>query len=151
MNPSTDSVGSSLAIASAYVSALANQDGQALQSLRSDDFTLEFVHGDAFETPPYSAQMAQEFWPRWFAAFPEMDLEVIRTVAADEVVVTQWIFTGTNSGTLEGMFGVERIEPTGNTVRLRGVTFLDIESGLIRKETTYFDVASLLVELDVRL
>ena len=151
MDPPSESINSSLEVASAYVAGLATQDSQALQSLRSDDFTLEFVHGDAFETPPYSAEVAQEFWPRWFAAFPEMDLEVLRTIASEEVVVSQWIFTGTNSGPLVGMFGVERIEATGKTVRLRGVTFLDIYSGLIQKETTYFDVASLLVELNVQL
>ena len=151
MSPSPESSRTSVEIASAYVAGLSASDAGALQALRSDDFVLEFVHGDAFEDPPRSAREAELFWPRWFVAFPEMDLEVIRTIAADEVVVTQWIFTGTNSGPLESMFGVTRIEPTGNTVRLRGVTFLDIHEGRIIKETTYFDVATLLIELGVRL
>ena len=151
MSPSPDSNATSVEIASAYVAGISAQDADAMQALRSDDFVLEFVHGDAFEDPPQSAREAELFWPQWFLAFPEMDLEAIRTIAADEVVVTQWIFTGTNTGPLESMFGVDRIEPTGNTVRLRGVTFLDIREGQIYKETTYLDVATLLIELGVRL
>ena len=58
---------------------------------------------------------------------------------------------GNEHGPIEGMLGTDRIEPTGNTVRLRGVTFLDIRDGQIIKETTYSDVATLLIELGVRL
>ena len=141
----------SLEIAAAYAAGLSAQDADAMQALRSEEFVLEFVHGDAFQDPPLTGGEAESFWPRWFVAFPEMDLEVIRTVAASEVVVTQWVFTGTNSGPLVSMFGADRIEPTGNTVRLRGVTFLDIQDGKIAKETTYSDVATLLIELGVRL
>ncbi len=151
MDPTSTQGTISLEIASAYVASLSAGDAEALEALRSDDFVLEFVHGDAFEDPPRTADEARAFWPRWFVAFPEMDLEVVRTIAAEEVVVSQWIFTGTNSGPLESMFGTERIEPTGNTVRLRGVTFLDVRDGKITKETTYFDVATLLIELGIQL
>ena len=65
--------------------------------------------------------------------------------------MVQWNFTGTNSGPLQRILGEERIEPTGNTVRLRGVTFLDVHDGLIRKETTYIDIATLMVELGIQL
>lgn len=151
MSSSSKSQLTSVEIASAYASGLADQDSDAMQALRSDDFTLEFVHGDAFQDPPLTGDDASSFWPRWFVAFPEMDLQVTRTVAADEVVITQWIFTGTNTGPLESMLGTESIQPTGNTVRLRGVTFLDIQDGMIVKETTYTDVATLLIELGVQL
>ncbi len=140
---------SALDVSSAYVAALSARDANAMSALRSDDFVLEFVHGDAFENPALSADDARAFWPRWFAAFPELDLEVTRTIVAEEVVTAQWVFTGTNTGVLEGILGENPVPPTGKTIRLRGVSFFDIRDGLIHHETTYIDVATLMVELGV--
>ena len=93
-------IDSAVDVVSKYVVALSSRDSDRMNGLRAGDFVLDWVHGDAFENRPMSAQEAQMFWPIWFNAFPEFDLEVTRTVAAEEVVVTQWIFTGTNTGPL---------------------------------------------------
>ncbi len=140
-------VPSALEVISAYLEALTGRDSVGMSALRSEDFVLDFVHGDAFETRPMPAQEAQMFWPIWFDAFPELDLEVTRTVAADEVVVTQWIFTGINTGPLDPPIFEERVEPTGKTVRLRGVSVYDVINGRILRETLYIDLVTLMVEL----
>ena len=88
---------SALEVASEYVAALAARDSERMNSLRSQDFVLELVHRDAFKNP-LSVDDIRMFWVNWFVAFPELDVEVTRTIAAEEVVVTQWIFTGTNTG-----------------------------------------------------
>jgi len=144
-------VSSALQVVSTYVAALAERDTDGMNGLRAQDFVLDFVHGDAFENRPMSAQEAQMFWPIWFDAFPELDLEVTRTVAADEVVVTQWTFTGTNTGPLDPPIFEKRVEPTGRTVRLRGVSVYDVISGRILRETLYLDLVTLMVELGVDL
>ena len=141
---------SALEVASDYVEALAARDSDRMNSLRSDDFVLELVHRDAFKNP-LSVDDTRVVWPNWFVAFPELDVEVTRTIAAEEVVVTQWTFTGTNTGPLEGVLGKGRIEPTQNTIRIRGASFFDIRDGLIRHETIYIDVATLMVELGVEM
>ncbi len=141
---------SALEVASEYVAALAARDSDRMNSLRSHDFVLEFVHRDAFKNP-LSADDTRMFWPNWFVAFPELDVEVTRTIAAEEVVVTQWTFTGTNAGPLEGILGEARIDPTLNTINLRGASFFDIRDGLIRHETIYIDVVTLMVELGVEM
>ncbi len=141
---------SALDVASEYLAGLSERDADRMDAVRSEEFYLDFIHGDAFENHPLSQEDTRMFWPNWFVAFPELDIEVTRTIAAEEVVVVQWNFTGTNSGPLQRILGKERIEPTGNTVRLRGVTFLDILDGLIRRETTYIDIATLMVELGVQ-
>jgi hypothetical protein len=41
------------------------------------------------------------------------------------------------------------VEPTGKTIRLRGVSVYDIQDELISKETMYIDFATLWVELGV--
>ena len=140
---------SALGVVSDYAAALTIQDSERMNALRSPDFVLDFVNGDAFEDRPLSVEQTREFWPSWFRAFPEMDLEVTRTIAAEEVVVTQWIFTGTNDGPLEPPIFDSCIEATGRTIRLRGVSIYDVQDGLLQRETMYIDLATLIVELGV--
>ena len=136
-----------LDVAAEYVAGLADGVSARMDAVRAEGFVLDWVHGDAFERPPISREQAEGFWPAWFAAFSELDLEVTRTIAAEEVVVVQWTFRGTHAAPLgPPVFETPR-EPTGRTVQFRGASFYDIQAGLIQRETTYMDMATLLVEL----
>ena len=104
---------------------------------------------DAFESGPLGSQETRTFWPAWFAAFPEMDYRVERTIAAETIVVTEWVFLGVHSGPLEHPIFDVRIEPSGRTIRLRGISVYDVDAGLICCETTYVDLSTLYVELGV--
>ncbi|MCA9936142.1 MAG: ester cyclase [Ardenticatenaceae bacterium] len=140
-----------LDVVSGYVAALAAADSAAMAGLRTADFVLDWAHGDAFADNPLSAADTAAFWPAWFAAFPEMDYEVTRTIAAETVVVTQWIFTGTHAQPLGAPVFDPAVPPLGRTVRFRGVSVYDVVDGRIQRETTYLDLATLLVELGVQL
>ena len=83
-----------------YVEALARRNHAQMDRLRAPDFILDFVHDDAFADRPLTDEQTRHFWPAWFAGFPEMDFEVTRAVAAPDVVVVQWTFTGTHNGHL---------------------------------------------------
>lgn len=120
-----------LEIVSEYVSALAAYDEARMDSLRSPEFVLDHVHGDAFLQQPMTAEETQEFWPAWFAAFPGGDYEVTRTIAAAEVVVTQWVFTGTHTVTLGSPIFEPPVEPSGQTVQFRGVSIYDVSDGAL--------------------
>ena len=139
----------SLALLSQYISALRMRDNDAMQSLRAPDFKLDWVHNDASANNPITSDAANQFWSVWFAAFPEMDYEITRTIAANYVVVTQWVFTGTQTGSLGAPVFPKPVKPTGKTIRLRGISVYDIQAGLIQKETMYIDLATLWVELGV--
>jgi steroid delta-isomerase-like uncharacterized protein len=144
-------VTSALDVTAEYVAALAARDSAQMRTLRSPQFELDFVHGDASDASPLSEEDTMQFWSAWFVAFPELDYEVTRTIAAETVVVTQWTFTGTNSGPLPPL-GVEgQAAAPGKTIRLRGVSIYDISEGLIQHETAYIDLATLVVELGVEL
>ena len=151
LNQPGDDTLSALEVISKYTEALINADAEKMNSLRSPGFVLDWVYGDAFENSPRSAQETHEFWPSWFAGFPEMDYDVTRTIAAEEVVVVQWTFAGTNSGPLNPPVFRETVEATGKTIQLRGVSIYDVSAGLIVRETTYIDLATLLVELGITL
>ena len=140
----------SLQIVSAYIQALATGDNQGMDALRSRDFVLDFVTQDAWGSGPLTGEEPRNFWSAWFEGFPEMDFQVTRTIAADEVVVTQWVFTGTNTGPMPPI--IEPLPaPTGKTICFRGISVYDIADGLIQCETTYIDLGTLLVELGVNL
>ena len=145
---STDA--SAFDIVSRLVAAMAARDLTTMESLHAAGYVVDWVYGDAFERPPVSAEESAGFFPAWFVGFDDVDYEVTRTIAADAVVVTEWVFTGTHSGPLGPPVFEERLEPTGKTIRFRGVTVYDVREGLIRRETIYMDLATLLVELGAR-
>lgn len=140
-----------LQIVSEYAAAMVARDSQRMEALRAEDFVLDFVHNDAARREPLSAEETRMFWSFWFVAFPELDWEVTRTIAAENVVVTQWVFTGTHTGPLESNIFGNQVEPTGKTIQLRGASFYDVSEGLIRRETAYLDFATLVVEFGVTL
>ena len=137
--------------ASQTVRHKAASPGNVKRTKRSADFALDFVYGDAFEDCPLSDEDTKRFWPAWFTAFSDSDYEVTRTIAADKVVVTQWIFTGTNTGPLGPPILQQRLERTGKTIRIRGVSVYDIRDGAIQRETAYIDLATVMVELGLEL
>ena len=138
-------------IAAAYADALIHGDMPAMQSLWADEFVLDWVHADAFEDTLSSPEQITQFWPAWLAGFTAPDYEVTRTVAAETVVVMQWVFRGTHTQPIGPPVFAEPIQPRRRTIRLRGVTFLDIAGGKIQKETIYLDLVTLYVELGVDL
>jgi steroid delta-isomerase-like uncharacterized protein len=144
------SVPAALRVVSDYAAAMNAQDSERMHALRSSAFVMDSVQNDAFRGDPLSAQRTQEFWPAWFAGFAEMDIEITRTIAAETVVVTQWVFTGTHTGPLEPPVFGRRVEPTGRTIRFRGVSIYDVSEGLIQRETMYIDLATVMVELGVQ-
>ena len=138
-----------LDIISEYIAALQQRDSNKMDTFRSKNFVRDLVAGDAFHDSPASNQDISEFWSAWFAAFEDMDYEVIRTIATEESVVLEWVFTGTHSGKLDPAVFDKEIQPTGNTVKLRGVSIYEITNQSITRETLYIDMATLWVELGV--
>jgi predicted ester cyclase len=138
---------SALDCVSVYSAALATADTKSMEELRATNYVLDWVHGDAFEDPPLTSEEAARFWPSWLAGFPVMDYEITRTIAGETVVVVQWIFTGTHSARIEPPIFNQSLEPSGRTIRFRGISVFDVADGLIQKETAYIDLATLFVEL----
>lgn len=149
-NDATAGTPSAFAVVTQFVAAMAAQDFAAMKSLHATDYVVDWVYGDAFEDPPSSAEQSAAFFPVWFGGFGEIDYELKRTIAAEEVVVTEWVFTGTHTGPLGPPVFEEQLDPTWRTIQFRGVTIYDVSGGLIQRETIYMDLATLLVELGAR-
>jgi predicted ester cyclase len=123
-------------------------DADTLHRLRTQDFSLDFVHGDAFDDHPITGDEAREFWPVWVSAFCEIDYEIARTIAAPDVVVIQWVFSGKHCHEIGKPVFSSPVPPSGRAIRLRGISVFDIVGNAIQKETIYIDQATLMLELD---
>jgi predicted ester cyclase len=84
----------------------------------------------------------QGFW----AAFPDIRLEITLQVANDQYVVSHWLASGTHTGPLHTASG-GRIEPTGKQVKLAGSTTMEIQDGKHKRSWMFYDQASLLAQL----
>jgi len=71
-----------------------------------------------------------------FAAVPDMDMRIEEVTADERRAAIQWRSRGTHTGTFMG------IEPTGRTLELRGVDIMEVEDGLVVKNTVYYDGAA---------
>jgi len=140
-----------LTIVADYLHAIGDADIERMMALQTEDFVLDFVHRDAFAQEPFKHKEAAAFWTAWFNAFPEMDIQVTRTVVANPLVVTEWIFTGTHAGLLGPPLFEKSIPTTGKTIRFRGVSIYELHLGLIKCLQMYLDMATVLVELGTTL
>ena len=81
---------------------------------------------------------AQGLW----AAFPDLAFQIVSVaVNADGLVAAQWLMTGTNTGSFNGL------PPTGKSVSLPGADFVRVEGDRIRSVQGYFNAGDLPVAL----
>ena len=72
-----------------------------------------------------------------FTAVPDLEMTVEHVIADERRCAIMWRSRGTHTGgPLNG------IEPTGRTAELRGVDVMEVEDGLIVRNTVYYDGAA---------
>jgi steroid delta-isomerase-like uncharacterized protein len=77
-----------------------------------------------------------------FDAFPDFKIGVSKIFVKNEVVVQEWVMTGTNRGELNGA------KPTNNPIGIRGADVLTFTpDGLIKQAHRYFDTGSVLAQI----
>ena len=77
------------------------------------------------------------------SAFPDWHVEVERVVASGDVVVVEWLTTGTFLKPFRGR------EPNGRRFSRRGCAVAEVDSGRIVRYHDYFDRASLYAQLEL--
>jgi steroid delta-isomerase-like uncharacterized protein len=69
-------------------------------------------------------------------AMPDLEMVAGRVTAGERVVVVEWRLSGTFSGAQ-----FEGIDPTGAHIELRGADCLEVEDGVLVRNTAYYDAA----------
>jgi len=123
-----------------YLDAFSRQDLDGIRRLFHPKYSYTGGDGQRLEGPEAGVAVSQTY----FAAFPDLTLEVQRMHAAGEdVAVTELVARGTHRGALMG------IAPTGRKVEIPVCNVVEVQDGKILAEREYFDTGLLLQQLGV--
>ena len=121
-----------------YWAAWHGHDAQALVSL----YALDGVYQDPLTDKPLKGMAigihARTFWE----ALPDLRFALTETLRADGLIAVAWTLNGVCTGMWQG------VPPSGRTICLPGATHFQIVQRRIRSVQSYFDVKTLLEQLD---
>jgi steroid delta-isomerase-like uncharacterized protein len=120
-------------VAESALASFASRDPDQVAANAHPDAVEHFLPIGAFE----GRAAVREFWREVFAAFPDFEIELTRIVADDRNAAVYWTARGTFTGS-----PFQGIEPTGGRVELVGTDAMEIEDGLIVRNTIYWDGAA---------
>ena len=114
-----------------FLDAFGQHDVEAIGRLCADDI-VELLPG----TPPLEG-IANElaFISGLLAAFPDLEIEVTRLMAIDQVVAAAWTRRGTFTGA-----DFQGLPANGARIESAAAGFFEIENGLIKRLTVYADM-----------
>ena len=120
------------------------RDFDGVASLIADDGEIVLIgSGTRFRGPDGS----REFSQMWADGFPDGKVTIDRTCASGDCVCLEFTGRGTHTGTLRSPAG--EIPATGRSVTIQLCDVHEIRDGKIRSLHSYFDSASLLMQLGV--
>jgi steroid delta-isomerase-like uncharacterized protein len=106
---------------------------------------LDEIYGPGFvahsATSDYSLEEDNESGKAWRAAFPDLQVSVLRTVANGDLVAVHWKGIGTNTVAGAGLPG------KGKKASVEGMTFFRFKDGRIVEEWSLIDMATLMKQL----
>ena len=79
----------------------------------------------------------EEFFSELFAAFPDAETVVTRTVVDEGRAAVEWRMTATFSGS-----PFQGLDPNGRRVEIRGFDLFEVEDGRFTSNTAYYDGAA---------
>jgi steroid delta-isomerase-like uncharacterized protein len=106
---------------------------------------LDEIYGPGFVAhgtdKDYSLEEDNASGREWRRAFPDLKVEVLRTVADSDLVAIHWRGGGTNSVAAAGLPGL------GGKAVVDGMTFFRFADGRIVEEWSVLDIASMMRQL----
>ena len=117
-------------VARGYFEALGARDPEAAAGHWRDDGIDEVVPLGVYR----GSGEIRGFLQGLVAAMPDMETTVERVTGKGRVAVVEWRISGTFSGA-----PFQGIDPTGRRVELRGCDCVEVEDGMIVRNTAYYD------------
>jgi steroid delta-isomerase-like uncharacterized protein len=119
----------------AWAMAWSSHDTEKVLSLFTDDCIYEDV---TFGVINRGKEELRAFADGVFAGIPDFKVDLTTRFAADTWAGMEWVMSGTHKGNFPGM------PATGNHFSTRGVTILELQVGKIRRNSDYWDAASVM-------
>ncbi|HVY78557.1 MAG TPA: ester cyclase [Solirubrobacterales bacterium] len=131
--------GDPAAVAHAYFEAVGRRDLDAMTAFYEPGGTGE-IHGLIELQVPTSYRA---WFGDLFAAFPDLELEVVEVIAAGDKAAVRWRANGTFSGSTR----FEGLDPNGARVEIQGCDVLTVRNGRIQRNDAYMNAADLARQL----
>jgi steroid delta-isomerase-like uncharacterized protein len=122
----------------AWARHLSAHDTKQFLTLFTDDVVYEDV---TFGVVNHGKQQLATFIDGFFPAFPDITFELKSGFVAGTWAGIEWVMAGTHRGDLPGM------PATGKRCQIRGATILELEAGKIKRNSDYWDLATMLKQL----
>lgn len=128
---------------------------EAFEALNAQDLT----QGNTYQAPGYTYQgpglpgpvgpeAYAAYMQGYFDAFPDLHFELTHKVAQGDVVIVNWVGTGTHDGPLRMPSG-NSLPATGKKGTNFGSSTFEFEGGKVVRSSTHFDTATMLAQLGV--
>jgi steroid delta-isomerase-like uncharacterized protein len=117
------------------VEAWNEHNAAKLAALYAPDFEEDDV---AQAKPQHGPEAVRGLMRLYLRAFPDLRIIADDVIIQGDRISFAWTLCGTHRGTLMN------IPPTGRTVRIRGVSLITLENGLIRRASRIWDMAGML-------
>ena len=119
----------------------------AAENAHDVERTLATFHYPRYEVAPFGApndgaEAVHELLSGMFTAFPDLAVEVPRLRHADDAVVAECIMRATHRGPFAGL------DPTGRAIELPLVGIFEFDDDRLMCERLYFDMATLMRQLE---
>ncbi len=125
-------------VAIEHFAAESNHDYEATLATLADDIEYRIIPGGLVMR---GKGEATHFYRQWWGAFPDVNIQVERIVAAGEWVIVEASSTGTHLGPFMG------IPPTGQKVQSHVCCLIRVRDGKMVEETVYYDQLERLAQL----
>lgn len=119
------------AVARSYFEAHARRDIAGLRALYHEDVVIDLMSQGVHRGPDECC----DYFRSVYAAVPDAEMVVERIIGGDGVAAVQWRMRGNFTG--EPL--PAGVEATGSWIELRGCDVVEVEAGLIRRNTAYID------------
>jgi steroid delta-isomerase-like uncharacterized protein len=118
------------------------RDMDAHVKLLDDSYVWE---NDAFPTPYKGQEGSRQAFNMYFAAFPDLRIELEQVITSGDHVVARWRATGTHKGEYKG------VAPTNKQINVRGCNVHEIRNGKFTRTLGYSNELMLMQQLGVSL
>lgn len=116
-----------------------SHDIDALLALHTEDLLVEDVpRGMSFCGPEQLRAYADAF----FAGYPDVVFDLTSCFAANDFGSAEWVMRGTHLGDRPGL------PASGKRVEVRGVSIFEFANGKIRRCSEYWDLSTLLRQIN---
>jgi predicted ester cyclase len=133
-------------IADRGTAAFNAHDAEALAALDDPNVVLS-TPGPTGRTELRGRDAGREYNQNWFDAFPDVKVTISNQVLADDSLVQEGIFAGTNTGAWKSESG--DMPATGKTVNGSFCLVSKVRDGLIISTNLYFDQVELMSQLGI--